>query len=594
MRQVGLGILVALISVAVVFGSLLLAFAEGGSGLAFLRTPTATPTSLPMLTPLPTLLPGQPTFTPTASFSATPGVPVGKPGCAFPEGWVARTVQADDSLESLAQASGLSVDALMQANCLLTTRLLPGAIVYLPPATEPPPADTPVPSKTPVPCGPPPGWVPYRVRPGDTLYSLALATGSTVRQLQIANCLGSSSNIQAGQVIYLPRALPSATFTSTPTRTITPTKPGPLSSADLSITLNATPDPVIPGALLDYSITLNNAGPDAASNLVVTDNLPGGVTFISGSGSGWSCSNSGAVVTCTRPSLAVGASAALTITGAVSASASGSIANQVNISSVTSDPNTSNNTASVTVTVNVQADLEVSLAASTGSALVDDTLNYTITVNNNGPSTASSVDVVAVFSGVSVTNISSPPGCIVVSSTVTCNLASLATGGTATIDVSVQVTGEGTLSNQVSVSSSTPDPNSANNADSHSAAITAEADLEITSITPNPLSAAVSDTVTFTIVVTNNGPNPATSVDVVAVFSGVSVANISSPGCSVNPGLSTVKCSAGNLAAGGTATFSIDVDVTSAGTLTCQVDVSSATADLVIPNNTASVDVTIT
>src|SRR5207244_974864 len=61
-------------------------------------------------------------------------------------------------------------------------------------------------------------------------------------------------------------------------------------SADLGITKSDSPDPVIAGGTLTYTLTVSNAGPSTASNVTVTDTLPPGVTFQSASGTGWSCS----------------------------------------------------------------------------------------------------------------------------------------------------------------------------------------------------------------------------------------------------------------------------------------------------------------
>lgn len=89
-----------------------------------------------------------------------------------------------------------------------------------PEATTPPqpPTGTAAPS-TPTPsspllptCQPPAGWTVYIVRPGDTLYRLALRTGVTALTLAEANCL-STLTIYAGQRLYLP---PSLYLTPTP------------------------------------------------------------------------------------------------------------------------------------------------------------------------------------------------------------------------------------------------------------------------------------------------------------------------------------------------------------------------------------------
>lgn len=62
-------------------------------------------------------------------------------------------------------------------------------------------------------------WPSYRVQPGDTLFTLASATGTSVRELMSANCR-ASDQIYAGQLLYVPFLL-SKTLTSTPTNTPT-------------------------------------------------------------------------------------------------------------------------------------------------------------------------------------------------------------------------------------------------------------------------------------------------------------------------------------------------------------------------------------
>jgi uncharacterized repeat protein (TIGR01451 family) len=50
---------------------------------------------------------------------------------------------------------------------------------------------------------------------------------------------------------------------------------------DLQVTKSDTPDPVAPGGLLAYTLTVTNAGTDPAFNVNVRDVLPAGVTFVS-------------------------------------------------------------------------------------------------------------------------------------------------------------------------------------------------------------------------------------------------------------------------------------------------------------------------
>src|SRR5262249_2885011 len=60
------------------------------------------------------------------------------------------------------------------------------------------------------PCNIPAGWQPYAVQVGDTLSSLAVQVGSTIDQIASANCITDVNTIEVGQIIFLPRVLPTA------------------------------------------------------------------------------------------------------------------------------------------------------------------------------------------------------------------------------------------------------------------------------------------------------------------------------------------------------------------------------------------------
>jgi uncharacterized repeat protein (TIGR01451 family) len=114
----------------------------------------------------------------------------------------------------------------------------------------------------------------------------------------------------------------------------------PCAFADLSLTQSDDPDPVAAGQTLTYTITVSNAGPDAADNVVVTDTLPSGVTLESTRG----CSEDPhAVPACRLGSIAAGASAQYTVKTTVHADATGTLANRVAVAADIVDPDTSNN-----------------------------------------------------------------------------------------------------------------------------------------------------------------------------------------------------------------------------------------------------------
>jgi uncharacterized repeat protein (TIGR01451 family) len=124
----------------------------------------------------------------------------------------------------------------------------------------------------------------------------------------------------------------------------------PPASADLKLIKTVNADPVNPGSSLSYTLAVSNLGPNTAVNLTVTDTLPAGVTYVSASGSGWTCSLSGNIVTCTSNSLAANASSSITI-NVIAPSQPGTITNTATVSATTNDPNASNNTGSVTTTI---------------------------------------------------------------------------------------------------------------------------------------------------------------------------------------------------------------------------------------------------
>ncbi len=70
---------------------------------------------------------------------------------------------------------------------------------------------------------------------------------------------------------------------------------------------------VRPGGTITYTLLVTNAGPSSATSITVTDSLPAGLTYVSAGGSGWSCSFSAPTVTCTTPTLSVGAAPAIQI-----------------------------------------------------------------------------------------------------------------------------------------------------------------------------------------------------------------------------------------------------------------------------------------
>jgi LysM repeat protein len=232
LRQVSLAFLIALVSLGLILGSFSLSLAEGGLTGQVTATQTQPPTGTATLQPVtPLVASATPSETPTPGLisSLTPSLtsslsptwtaslPASPTTCPHPAGWLPYVVQSGDTLTKIATRYRTSVAALQQANCLLATdAVLPGMVIYVPPLA----------TQTPIPCGRPAGWVTYIVKPGDTLYRLSQVYAISVTALQQANCLGSSTLLHVGQVLYVPPWAP---------RLPTPTTPGVYIPTDTSI-----------------------------------------------------------------------------------------------------------------------------------------------------------------------------------------------------------------------------------------------------------------------------------------------------------------------------------------------------------------------
>jgi uncharacterized repeat protein (TIGR01451 family) len=121
-------------------------------------------------------------------------------------------------------------------------------------------------------------------------------------------------------------------------------------SADLSIGQSALPDTVCGGAPVTFTINVSNAGPTGATSVSVSDTIPSGSTLVSATGSGWDCTGT-STITCTRPSLAMGAAPAITVT-VDTPLASGLATNTASVSATTADPAANNNSSNASATVN--------------------------------------------------------------------------------------------------------------------------------------------------------------------------------------------------------------------------------------------------
>ena len=187
----------------------------------------------------------------------------------------------------------------------------------------------------------------------------------------------------------------------------------------------------------------------------------------------------------------------------------------VNTATITTFPITDtvagNNAATDTDTVG-QANLSITKTDSTDPVNPGQSFSYTLTVNNAGPSTATSLIVSdTVPSQYTVTTVTSPIGaCGNVGNVVTCTLASMNSGAAAwviTVNVTAKTTTPGgTYVNTATVSGSPNDPTPANNTVNNNNTVTAYGDLTLTK-TDGSATVTPGTSTTYTITITNNGPS---------------------------------------------------------------------------------------
>ena len=423
----------------------------------------------------------------------------------------------------------------------------------------------------------------------------------------------SGASVDVVIVVAVPSDTAAGTITnnaSASTTTPDPVAGNNATSEDTSITANAdvsvakvdSADPVTAGTGLSYTVSVSNAGPSDAAAVSLVDVLPSEVSYVSAAPDQGSCSESAGTVTCALGSIADGDTVDVVIVVAVpSDAAAGTITNNASVSSATTDPVAGNDAASEDTTVTTSADLSVVKVDSADPVVAGTGLSYTVTVANAGPSDAVAVSLVDVLPA-EVSFVSATPdqgSCSEVAGTVTCALGTIATGASVDVVIAVTVlsdTSAGTITNNVSVSTSTTDPVGGNDATLEDTTITTSADLSVVKVdSADPVSAGAG--FTYTVTVANGGPSDAATVSMVDVLpAGVLfVSAVPDQGsCAEVAGI--VTCTLGTVASGAAIDIVISVTVPGGmapGTITNNATVTTSTADPVAGNDAASEDTTI-
>ena len=371
-----------------------------------------------------------------------------------------------------------------------------------------------------------------------------------------------------------------------------------IASADLEALKTASVSSANVGDPVTFVVTVINHSPSTATGVIVADVLPAGLSFVSATpspGTSWSAP------TWSIGSLASGATATLTIQTTVATA--GTLTNSAEVSSPTHDPNLANNTAQVTVYFVPSPSLLLSKSCVHAKIAAGESCAFTLSVQNNGnvPLTVVQLDDEL------------PPGFTYGTATgpVILHDAVVAPGPTPVpqlgdIEISwgnwtinpggyVQLTfsaataasiAPGVYRNHVTAYSVELPPITTN----AEVVVGASADLAITKVA-NTTTPLVASNVTFTLTVTNHGPDTATNITVNDTLpTGLTYVSSNASQGSYDSG--THVWTIGTLADSAYATLGITATVTQAGAITNTASVHGDETDPDADNNTDSETVT--
>jgi uncharacterized repeat protein (TIGR01451 family) len=288
--------------------------------------------------------------------------------------------------------------------------------------------------------------------------------------------------------------------------------------ADLSITKTG-PDRAYAGSAVEYSVRIRNAGPSDATGVVVTDTMPDGVRFTSGSGPGGDCVQdkavAPAVVRCPVGRLAAYRTQTLVLHGVVEAGAkAGTSTNQATVTADTPDSAQSNNTATEDTEVLTDAHLSVTKVATPDEFVAGREAVYTVKVANSGPSTAKDVRLTdPLAAGLTLVDATTAHGsCTSGSGGASCQLGTVEPKSSAEVLIRVQVAANApTRIVNVATATSPTDPGEHRGVVSttvgHAADLSLSKSFDQTSVVPG-------GGTTFRLTVTNHGPSAAHGVTI--------------------------------------------------------------------------------
>jgi uncharacterized repeat protein (TIGR01451 family) len=426
---------------------------------------------------------------------------------------------------------------------------------------------------------------------GLSLVSVSASVGSCTNQNGSITCdLGNLASGSGATIAVVVTPMLGGVFTNTVTASSSHLDPNPsnntvivttsvTSVTDLAVTKASFPEPVLVGQNLTYTFFVTNHGPNMATGVTLSDTLPDGLIFVSALASQGNCSNANGTVSCALGNIAIQSGVAVTLV--CRTTTTGTITNYATATGDQFDDRPANNIAAAVTTIAPTADVSLSMTDFPDPVGPTQNLIYTMLVSNRGPSMATNIRVMnplpATVNFISAEATSG--SCTNNAGTVLCNLTDLASGGSAIVTLRVSPLSFGVVTNQANVTSSPVDTNPDNNSAVALTAVVPVADLAI-EMTDFPDPVWRGEDLTYTLVVTNRGPNQANAVRLTNVlFGSANIVSVTTSQGSCTNQSGTITCNLGNIESGLASLVRIIATPTVAGRITNITSVAATEFD---------------
>lgn len=370
-------------------------------------------------------------------------------------------------------------------------------------------------------------------------------------------------------------------------------KPGAQPVADINILNTAAAGPYYNKVQTTFTVTAENIGPDAASDVVVSYTLPAGLTLVNAVPEVGSYAdgiwNIGSIAAGTTTTLTLVVEPTVIGNLTTTATKTGQSVNEI-------DNVPANDTDSVTITVLENADVQVKLQVTQGPHYVGDYPVFKAIVTNNGPNTANNL---VIFDG--------RPGAFDISTLIVSpssgtydrlsgnwTIPSLASGASAEITLTGKLIRSGAITLSVSKTSQTEhDAVGGNNAEFATIIVSPSADMSVTNVASKK-TVLNGEEFTFTVTAANAGPSPETGVQITDLLpANVTLVKAVASGGSYNA--ATGIWSIDNIGVNGSETLVLTVKPTQTGTITSTATKTTANEyDKNSANNSSTETVTVT